>query len=255
MGGMFYATHLFFQQLFNLFVSENTMDTGQSWDNILSFVKIKLGANVRALEYTDDEIVSHLKEHILTEFSSYYPASTFLTVKHRDDNVPGLEDHYYLRVKGDVKIFSVVRNYNTNLSQLFNIDFTVMTDPIASHMFDEQLAYYCVPTFIEFVPPNMVKISNSHIIQKDFTAKIQINHTSPVTSRSGLYSVFKDICLGEIADIILANREVFSSVRNSMVELNLNLDRLTRFVEKKNELMEQVKEQFLLSAEDRVFVF
>ena len=101
----------------------------------------------------------------------------------------------------------------------------------------------------------MVKISNSHIIQKDFTVKMQINHTSPVTIRSGLYSVFKDICLGEVADIILANREVFSSVRNSMVELNLNLDRLTRFVEKKNELMEQVKEQFLLSAEDRVFVF
>ena len=231
------------------------METGQSWDNILSYIKMKLGANVRALEYTDNEIIDYIKEHVLLDFSSYFPASTFLTVKQFDDKVPGRQDHYYLRVKGDIKVFSVVRNYNTNLSQLFNIDFTVMTDPIASHMFDEQLAYYCVPTFVEFVPPNMVKISNSHIIQKDFTVKLQINHISPVTIRSGLYSTFKDICLGEIADIILANREVFSSVRNSMVELNLNLDRLTRFVEKKNELMEQVKDQFVLSAEDRVFVF
>ena len=41
----------------------------QSWNNILSYIKLGLGAPLNLLEFSDEELIQNLKEHVLPFFS------------------------------------------------------------------------------------------------------------------------------------------------------------------------------------------
>ena len=46
---------------------------GQNWNNVLSYIKLMLGAPINLVEISDSDIIEFLKEHVLPVFSQYSP--------------------------------------------------------------------------------------------------------------------------------------------------------------------------------------
>lgn len=46
---------------------------GQSWNNIIDYIKLNLGAPLNLIEISDSNMVEILKEHVLPVFSQYHP--------------------------------------------------------------------------------------------------------------------------------------------------------------------------------------
>lgn len=64
----------------------------QSWNNILSYIKLGLGAPLNLIEISDSEIIAMLKEHVLPVFSQYSPLKkwVYMGPEHMIiDNLPG----------------------------------------------------------------------------------------------------------------------------------------------------------------------
>ncbi len=53
---------------------------GQNWNNVLSYIKLNLGAPLNLIEMSDDEIVENLKEHTLQTFSQYCPLKKWVYI-------------------------------------------------------------------------------------------------------------------------------------------------------------------------------
>ena len=56
----------------------------QTWNNLLSYIKLELGAPLNLLEMSDQEIIENIKEHILPFFSQYMPRMKFCIVNEAD---------------------------------------------------------------------------------------------------------------------------------------------------------------------------
>lgn len=61
----------------------------QSWNNILSYIKMSLGAPLNMIELSDTDIIDVLKEHVLPVFSQYCPWKRWVAL-----NSSNLIDHY-----------------------------------------------------------------------------------------------------------------------------------------------------------------
>ena len=50
----------------------------QTWNNVISYIKIKLGVPVNSIELTDDQMIEFLEEHILQRFSEEFPVNKWV---------------------------------------------------------------------------------------------------------------------------------------------------------------------------------
>lgn len=65
---------------------------GQNWNNILSYIKLSLGAPLNLIEIPDSDIIEYLKEHVLPVFSQYNPLKKWCYIGPEHmivDNLPG----------------------------------------------------------------------------------------------------------------------------------------------------------------------
>ena len=46
----------------------------QTWNDVLSYIKINLGVPLNKLEISDDDLVTNLRDQVLPLFSQYAPA-------------------------------------------------------------------------------------------------------------------------------------------------------------------------------------
>jgi len=56
----------------------------RSWNNVLSYIKMNLGAPLNMIELSDNDIIEYLQEHVLPEFSTYAPKRKFLLLQNSD---------------------------------------------------------------------------------------------------------------------------------------------------------------------------
>jgi len=52
----------------------------QSWNNVLSYIKMGLGAPLNLIELADSDIIDMLKEHIIPYFSQFCPLEKWVFV-------------------------------------------------------------------------------------------------------------------------------------------------------------------------------
>lgn len=231
------------------------MAENRSWDNVLSYVKRKLGASVRQLEYTDDQIIEIIKEESLTVFSKYFPNNIYHEVIYKRDKVPDRYSEYYLKVPEELTILAACKLYETSLTQSFGIDGYIIGDPMGSQMLEDILSYHIIPTFIQFHAPNILEVTNTMNVNRNFLISLDVTHVNPITIKPALYDYFKELALADIADACLAQREVFQTIRNPIGEIAMNLDRLQKFADRRTELMELFRNNFTQTYRQKIFVF
>ena len=231
------------------------VNENRSWDDIISYIQTKLGHNVRNLELSPQDIMNTISKRSMVTFSKYFPRQYYHHIDYIKDKIPGAINEYYLRVPDDITVLGVAQVLETNLTQNIPVDFNIVTNPFDSQMLHEMYGYYVIPTFVTFKSPNVAVISNSHNIYKNILTELNIVHTNPITIKPALYEHFRDLCLYDIADDVLAQREVYQNYRNAFGEFNMNLDRLQRYADKRAELIETFRQQFTRSYHQKIWVF
>jgi len=56
----------------------------QTWNNLLGFIKRRMGAKLNLLEMSDEELIEGIKEDVIPYFSQYSPAKKFVQLKPSD---------------------------------------------------------------------------------------------------------------------------------------------------------------------------
>ena len=87
----------------------NSVQTWSNWDNLLSYIKLNFGATVNAMEFSDEDLIEIISEHVMPEFSKYIPLPKYYIMTETENvvsNIPMLTyeflnfDYKILRIKG-----------------------------------------------------------------------------------------------------------------------------------------------------------
>lgn len=205
----------------------------QHWNNVLSYIKINLGVPINLLEIADDELITNLREHVLSSFSQYVPhkAFTFITGANQINggagspsymyNLPVPEGTYIVDIYEamPIKEVSVVDMYGGAI-----INAQAAMDLVISNAYIDAVRSLQTRQTWEFIPPRTM------IFDKEIYSCVVIYNTPHValdTIRPDLYHrVFKPMCLGNTKLWIAAMRSKFEGLATPFGQLNLNFAEL-----------------------------
>jgi hypothetical protein len=204
----------------------------QTWDNVLSFIKLNLGADVQKLEFSDERIIEILLEHTMMEFSAYEPYITYynMTANHIISESPFLI--YEFQNDFDYKILELKRR----IDQVFNYG-DMLTIPTSANLIDtlvrsnylDMSAITRASNTMAFDPPNRIRVIEPSInteYQREFCIELGVAHKSPLTISPGVYDLFRDLALGDIMIFLAKIRSKFSNFSTPFGQVTLDADQL-----------------------------
>jgi hypothetical protein len=204
----------------------------QTWDNILSYIKLNLGADVQKLEFTDERIIEILKEQTLQEFSMYESYTTYYTMRQENiiTDIPFLV--YEFKEDFPYKVLELKRR----IDQTFNYG-DMLTIPTSTNLVDTLIrANYLDMSRItraehsmRFDPPNRIQVIEPSInleYQREFIIEVGVVHESPLTISPGSYDQFRNLALGDIMIFISKIRSKFNNFSTPFGQITLDADQL-----------------------------
>lgn len=206
----------------------------QTWNNILSYIKIELGAKYNLLEYTDDEIVDALKDHVLTKFSQYSPWNNyaFMTSANRLASGSGEPlNKYRIPVPEGTQIIDILDVYFPDNSNIISDYGDYIANPgqamdfVMSNTFMDALRSLQTRQTWEFITPDILIFDLE--LSGAATVVYNTNHLAPSTIRPDLYNnIFKDMCLAKVKIWISALRNKFEQLATPVATININWEKL-----------------------------
>lgn len=139
---------------------------GQSWNNVLSYIKLGLGAPLNLIEIDDSEIIEMLKEHVLPVFSQYAPMKkwVYMGPEHQvqdSSSIPGQPMYQFKIPKPDdepiVDILEVLFGPYSVLTQEYGmIPFNSMgaIDQVIANTYADAIRSISVRNTWDFIPPD-----------------------------------------------------------------------------------------------------
>ena len=222
----------------------------QNWNNLLDFIKTKLGANINLLEISDDQIMKEIKEHCLYEFSQYCPYKKRIKITASDkiDSDIGEQSFVYkIPIADDEPIIDVIEIVvNDNASQYTSTSYDTITSiqetnavsGISSLNAD---SYFGIQDIFmmnkvndiveslqarntwDFLPPDMVSFDS----RVNFGVVI-INtvHKNLSTISPDLYHIFKRMALGYIQETLAITRSKYEELNTAFGQIRVNWQKL-----------------------------
>lgn len=204
----------------------------QTWDNVIDYIKLNLGADVQKLEFNDDRLIEIIKEQSLAEYSAYESYTTYytLTTLHLISESPFLI--YEIGDDFPYRILELKRR----IDQTFDYG-DMLTVPSAANIVDNLIrANYLDMSRItraehsmRFDPPNRIMViepSINYEYQRDFILELGVVHESPLTIHPGTYDLFKNLALGDIMIFLAKIRNKFNNFGSPFGQINLDADQL-----------------------------
>jgi len=205
----------------------------QHWNNVLSYVKINLGVPINLLEISDDELITNLRDHVLSLFSQYAPAKAyaFITGANQITGGQGSPRYMYkIPVPAGTYIVDVLEAMPTKEVSIVDmyggalINAQAAMDLVISNAYIDAVRSLQTRQTWEFISPDIM------IFDKETNACVVIyNHSHIVlnTIRPDLYHrAFKPLCLGHTKLWIASMRSKFENLATPFGALNLNYDKL-----------------------------
>jgi hypothetical protein len=225
----------------------------QNWNNLLGFIKSKLGASVNFLEFSDEDIVNHIKEQTLPSFSQFHPLRGWrlIDASHRipADSITEFNNETY-RLPVDIttrQIVGVRQIYHTPdriLTQMFSIGrHTLFADPrdvVMTNTFSDMIAFLQPVQSFHFEPPDIIRLS-LEIETQGVILEINFVHDKLETIPVDTYnSYFKKMALKDICENLIAVRSKYENMQSQFGEINLNIQYLENL---KQKLEEELREE------------
>jgi len=218
------------------FIDTETTDiTWSNWDNILSYIKLNLGSSVNNIEFTDDEIIDIIKEHVLPEFSRFVPLIRYYVMYEYENIIARSPVLVYEFKNFKYKILNINRLIRKpsvlDITQYYNLQQTSgdLTDMlIAQNSFSMNKEFVSQDTW-KFMAPDklhLVRGSNNYGSVLDFICELNCIHDNPTTVDPDTYPLLKELALGTIFISIGRIRKKFSSFNTPQSQIDINADEI-----------------------------
>jgi hypothetical protein len=209
--------------------------TWQNWNNLIEYIKLNLGVPPLNIEFSDDDLVNIIKEHVLPEFSRYIPLYRYylLTeaencIQYEPTKVYQIKNFPFKIIKVDEiiakpNLFDLVQTTST---ALYSGDITNLLG--ANNMLQAKTTVIADDTWT-FIPPDkieMIKSSNSVWIYDDFIAKLACVHNDPSTVDPDMYVYLRDLALAEIMIFIGRIRTKYQNFSTPAGQVELDAQNL-----------------------------
>lgn len=230
----------------------------QNWNHITSYIRSQIGS-INELEITDDELINHLREHTLPEFSIFSPARLWVLLSDCDRvQVNPLdpdmqdktydEDTYTVPLPPDVEIINIENAYfrrGTSGQDGFDgYSYLYQTDPrdtVMNNTFNTMMNYLTTVQYYEYLPPNIIMFGKQ-INESGIILELHVYHVKLETIKRDIYTnLFRKMAVYDIIQMIIANRSKFQQLTSPFGEIGLNIEFLDRKAEKLEQQIEEYK--------------
>ena len=220
---------------------------------ILNFIKQHLGFPYNFIELNDEEIMRHIREYTLVEFSYYFPDVETIGYNpdHTKNKVPSKANEYYITDPLNLEILSVIQIY----LQLGDYIITGHPPLGAFSMADLQSWALATETSnmvrqfsiwnrtFEFKHPNIIRIAGSPV-HGYIAIEYERSHPKDFSKvTNDLQHWFLDFCLADIMMLVGVIRKKYSdgNLKTPFGEVPLQADVYDKGKEAKDALLDKFK--------------
>lgn len=203
----------------------------QNWNNIVNYLKSNLGTKSANLELTDDEFITHFKEHTLPFFSQTIPKHAWILLT--DSNLDTIDNNYsnytyHITVPDNITVIDVNDVYIGHNILSYERFFMNPADIVMGNTLNDMMQFLNTVNDYEFIKPFHIRFSEKPYNDK-FIVELNIEHNDLSTIPSDMYhKLFKEMCLADGLELIVTNRNKFNNVTTPFGAIDLNLDYITQ---------------------------
>jgi hypothetical protein len=205
----------------------------QTWNDILKYIKLNLGAPLNKLEMSDDEIVNNLREQVLPFFSQYAPAKEFKIIT--NDNILSGDRgaplyRYRIPLSPEEYIVDVLNVYFTRNTSMIDTLTSIMSsteevlDTIIYNSYSDLVKSMQPVNTWEFLPPDILifDFEVSYGVLEYNTVHNDLSTIDP----DKYHLMFKKLCLAQMKTWIASMRSKFQSLTTPFGPIDLNWESL-----------------------------
>jgi hypothetical protein len=225
-------------------------------NEIVNNIKSRLGASHRKLELDDRELVQLLQNETLHTLSIYNPFFLEYSLPANLNKVDGSNNTFNLpeeiegfRTIGVENVFlnqtSIMTGNGMAYGILGNNIGALMSSYMDSKMINGLQALMLPPDTFRFIPPNILRIFNNYP-QSNYMVIIKTTHRKDFsTFPYGLRETIMKLALADVANDLLGIRGYFQSIGSTFADINLNLDLLNNWADKRDDIIESLRKNQL----------
>jgi len=226
-----------------------SISTWQNWDNLIDYIKLNMGAPALALEYSDEDMVKIIKNHVLPEFSRYIPLMRYYLMREEENciqenptKIYEIKNFPYKIIKIDEIISQpgILDMLQTASTAIYSGD---ITNLLGANYVNQAKTTVLADDTWTFLPPNkieLIKSMNSMWIYDNFIAKFACVHDDPTTVDPDLYVYLRDLALAEIMLFIGRIRTKYQSFNTPVGQVDMNAQ---EFIQEGQNLKREVLEK------------
>jgi len=221
---------------------------------VLKYVKTELGYPYSLIELDDTEILEHIEEFTIPEFSHYFPDKTTTSVNLAvtTNKVSGKSNEYYITDDLNLEIYSVIDIYYSG-SENYMFGHPVFgpmgLSDVASWALDTEVAgmikkFSSFNRTFEFKHPNILRISpaptNINYITVEYE-RCQPTDFSKIPN--DLSPIFLELCLSDIMIVLGRIRSKYATgetIKTPYGEIPIQANILDEGRDKKREILEKL---------------
>ena len=220
-------------------------------NRLLSYIKGELGFPHVQIELSDEEILEHITEFTLREFSFYSPEKKKVNLNLDLDanKVPGRSNEFYITETEGLEILNVVEVYPTQSEYLIHgmrplgplSHFELREWALSNEMAMQLKMFSSFDTTFEFTHPNIVRISPVPNHMGNVIIEYERMQNPDLSGVNNEYQwVFMELSLADIMIKLGRIRKKYQDIKTPFGEIPLNQEVGDEGKEKKREILEKL---------------
>jgi hypothetical protein len=212
-----------------------------------------LGQNVTGqIDFSDQDILNCIDQETLPTLSIYMPHYQDLVVNVDTDRLNNRDGVYQLNT-GSERVLRVHRaREGVGAFGAFPYDPLLFGDILDRQLVADRQSASELSLTWDFKPPNIIEFFPKGLQYSQIFVECACVHplhlrTIPMTARE----VFRNLMLADMATAVLYNRQYFQNIQSVFGELNLNLDELRKYADKRDEIIEKLETKQFKTAHAR----
>ncbi len=194
----------------------------QTYENLLDWVKLNLGAKTNAFELSDEDMMDIFRDHTLPEFSKYIPLIRYYRVTYENNLVTENPTFVYQFKNFCYKIMRI--NEVIGIADLQDMDLLYanagrqsaydVSEFLMSANYLHMQSIAVPPQTWRFFAPDKIEVmrtSDAMEFSKDFITELACVHDNPTTVDPDMYHYLRDLALADIMIFVGRIRSRFES--------------------------------------------
>ena len=228
--------------------------------DLINNIKAKLGSTHRNLELSDEQLVDILQKETLVTLSIYLPFYVEYMLDFKSNRIEGQHNMYNVPevIGGQFRVIGVEKVIPSYLAQtglstgwfgVLGSDMrAAMSNFMSAKTAASAISSMMVPETFQFLPPNMLRLYSSLCQDSAFIVLKTTHRLDFATIPFGYREIVMKLAMADVAGDLLGIRNYFSQIGTTFGEINLNTELLSSWVEKRDDVIEQLRNNQLKNA-------